>query len=804
MTIATLLAGVLVAGLLLPYSLGLGLASNKITNALAATNEDVLDGVVPERSVIQDDAGTTIAYLYNQNRVIIPSEDISENLKSAIIAVEDKRFLYHKGVDWRGTVRALLSNASTSGGQQGGSTLTQQYVKNFLFLVQAKTDTQKAAAIATTPGRKLREAKLALTLEQKETKDDILSGYLNLVAFLPNVYGAQATARALFDVDASDLTIPEAALMAGMVNNPNKYDPTQSSSRDDAIGRRNQVLQLMYAQGYISKTQLSTSQANVPQFASGNLSTGCVPPANASSDQRSISGYFCQYALDYLANAGLSASAIADGGYTIRTTMDPKAMKSAHDAVVAQASPKTYSRIANVLAVVKPNSSRKVLALTANRPYGLDATKGQTVQKLTTTFAPLGAGSTFKIFTAAAALQAGLGTQSKIDNPASYASDIAPAHAFHNDTDNGETFPTSLTIQQGLATSPNTAFVKLEDQLKLSTVVNMAVALGMKGYTLPAGDVDSAFTGSNSTYDKELVSQKVASFTLGVTPVSPLELANVGATLADNGQWCPPNPIDTVLDRSGKVYPVKAPGSCAQAVSPEIATDLSNAMGGDVDNPLGTANQAAKAAGWDLAPGTTAGKTGTTGDYKSSAYLGYTPKYSAAALTWDYLPQPKPICINPPNAATGPLALTAAGTCTIAQAKSSEGVTNATITGMTGGSVPASSWFQAMTGIQKSDPSYDPSVPTLFPPAGGDALSGSAQTQVPDVTSSGLTQVAAAAAVTAAGFQADPQVDPVASSAAANIVTRQDPAAGSAALPGSTVKIYFSAGPVTSGTTGGG
>lgn len=151
MTIATLLAGVLVAGLLLPYSLGLGLASNKITNALAATNEDVLNGVIPERSEIDDSAGNLITYVYDQNRQIVGSADISLNLKSAVVAVEDKRFYDHKGVDWRGTTRALLSNASSGGGQQGGSTLTQQYVKNYLFLVQAKTDSQKAAAIATTP-----------------------------------------------------------------------------------------------------------------------------------------------------------------------------------------------------------------------------------------------------------------------------------------------------------------------------------------------------------------------------------------------------------------------------------------------------------------------------------------------------------------------------------------------------------------------------------------------------------------------------------------------------------------------------
>ena len=464
MTIATLLAGVLVAGLLLPYSLGLGLASNKITNALASTPTNSLDGPVPETSTIVDNTGAPIAYLYDQNRTVVPLSSISQNLQVAIVAVEDRRFYTHHGVDWRGTVRALLSNAQGSAGQQGGSTLTQQYVKNYLFLVQAKTDAQRADAIATTPGRKLREAKLALTLEQHETKDDILAGYLNLVAFLPSTYGAEATAERLFGVHAADLTLTQAALMAGMVNNPNKYNPLDPDHVTDALARRNTVLRLLAKDGSITNTQLAKALAAPLGVESGKkVATGCLPPRNSV-----VNGYFCQYVLDYLANAGMSTDTIASGGYTVYTTLDPAKMAAAHQAVVDQV-PVSNKRIANVLAVVQPGNPRKVVALTANRPYGLDSAQGQTVQKLTTTFAPLGAGSTFKIFTAAAAMEAGLGTQSVIQTPAVYQSPLSP-HAFHNDTDNGETFPAQMTLQQALATSPNTGFVKLEDDLGLAKV----------------------------------------------------------------------------------------------------------------------------------------------------------------------------------------------------------------------------------------------------------------------------------------------------------------------------------------------
>ena len=792
---ATLLAGVLVAGLLLPYSLGLGLASNKITNALAATPVNDLNGPVPETSVVNDSTGQPIAYVFNQQRTVEPLSEISENLQEAVIAVEDRRFKLHKGVDWRGTSRALLSNASSTSGQQGGSTITQQYVKNYLFLVEAKTDAQRAAAIAVSPGRKLREAKLALTLEQHETKDDILAGYLNLVAFLPNTYGAEATAQRLFGVHAADLTLPQAALMAGMVNNPNKFDPTDPDTVGNARTRRNIVLSLMQKQGLITPAQQKKAAA-APLGTEGDKGlktyTGCVSARGAD-----VNGYFCQYVLDYLANAGLSGDTIANGGYTINTTLDPAKMADAHKAVRAQV-PLTAAnkKVANVMAVVAPGSPRKVVAMTANRPYGLDASKGQTQQKLTTTFAPLGGGSTFKIFTAAAAMEAGLGTQSIIQTPATYSSPLSP-HPFKNTSDNGETFPTTMTLQQALATSPNTGFVKLEDDLGLAKVVDMAVAMGMKGYSLKAGEVDQTFTDSTNTYAQELVAQKVVSFTLGVTPVSPLELANVGATVASDGLWCPPTPINNVLDRDGKAVTLKSAAACSyivagqQQASQDLSRSLAQAMGDTITNNAGTAHQAAVATGWDMTQGTAAGKTGTTGDYKSSAYLGFTPLYSASTVTFDYLSKPAPICMYAPNApktaTQTPLAIT--GTCTIAQAHSSEGNTKATITGLTGGSVPAATWFQGMKAIQPASSYFAPSSPSY--------VTGQDNTKVPELTN--LSVDDAKAKVAAAGFKFNYLIDNQPNSAAANTVTRQDPAAGQSALPGAAINVYVSAGGTTSG-----
>ena len=398
----------------------------------------------------------------------------------AIVAVEDRRFVQHKGVDWRGTTRALLSNAQGDAGQQGGSTITQQYVKNYLFLVQAQTDAQRADAIASTPGRKLREAKLALTLEQHETKDDILAGYLNLVAFLPSTYGAEATAERLFGIHAADLDLPQAALMAGMVNNPNKYDPLDPDHVTDAKIRRDIVLNILYKDGSITKSQRDKAIATPVDVSNGKkIASGCVPARNSE-----INGYFCQYVLDYLANAGLTATPSPTAATpSPRRWIRPRWPRPTRPCSTRFRSPPPTKRIANVMALVAPGTPRKVVALTANRPYGLDPTKGQTVQKLTTTFAPLGRGVDVQDLHRGGGHAGRPGYRRPSSRPRRCTRvRFRPTRSTTTPTTARPSRP-PMTLQQALATSPNTGFVKLEDDLGLATVVNMSVAMGMKGYT---------------------------------------------------------------------------------------------------------------------------------------------------------------------------------------------------------------------------------------------------------------------------------------------------------------------------------
>lgn len=760
--IASAMAGVLLAGLLLPYAMGAGLATNKVTEAVESANTTLLDmSKLPLRTRVTDSDGNTIAYIYDQNRTYVPLAEISLYLQKAVLSIEDRRFYLHHGVELQGTLRALLNNASGDP-VSGGSTITQQLVKNYLFLVEAQTPAEKADAIARTPIRKLREAKMALQYETNHTKNEILEQYLNLVAFGPSTYGAEAASEHFFGVDAAKLSLSQAALLAAMINNPNKYNPLVGSQADITLKRRDLVLDAMFRDGYISAIERDKAKkVSIAQDLNASyLPNGCIEAPGHATD-----GYFCRYVLDYLQNSGMSYDDIARGGYTITTTLDPTAMKNAVHAVTSQVSPDdaTTSRIANVMAVVEPGvGTRKVLALAANRPYGLDAAKGETVQRLTTTFAPLGAGGVFKLFTAAAAMDKGLGTRAQLQVPPTYKSPLVPTFEFDNKK---VIWPATMPMSTALIRQPNTPFVALEDELGLAGVAKMAVKLGLRGYTLDAGEVDRAFAGIGATYQDLVPAQKIASFTLGVSPVSPLELANVGATLDSDGMWCPPTPIAAITDRNGRQVAWKQQ-PCEQAVPKELAHTLTNAISGTMQDSTGTGYAAAKAANWTRE---SAGMTGTTLQNKSGAFLGYTPYYAAATMTWDFLAHPQAICVNPVRS------------CTVADAAKRG-------TGMTGGSVPEQTWLTAMTPLHAGEPN------TPFPVSDPQYLAGRSGSQLPNVEGSSL--VDAKATLAAQGFTQVNVTYSSDTSAAANTVISQDPK--QSALPGATINLVVSAGSGTS------
>jgi membrane peptidoglycan carboxypeptidase len=764
MGVGALIGGFLVAVLMLPYAAAAGFGAQDLARAVAGSDTLNLDEPAPEVTTLTDDAGKPIAYLFDQNRTWVKFDDISLYVKRAIVSIEDRRFYEHRGVDWRGTARAALGQLQNQETAGGGSTLTQQLMKNYQFLVLAKTDAEKAAAIEYTPLRKLREARMAINLEQTVSKDQILERYLNTVAFAPSVYGIEAAAQYFFGVNNLDLTIDQAAALAAMVNNPNRFNPFTEDGVARVLKRRDLVLDAMVRDGYLSDTSSERAKAQPLNMSRHPKPNGCI-----AADGSSTNGFFCQYVLDYLRNLKTSPFTDEDlltGGYTIKTTMNAAAMAAAVSAVSNNANPATEAakRVADVMAIVQPSTNpsatgRPVMALAANRPYGLDPAQGQTVNRLTTTFAPLGAGSTFKVFTAAVAMEKKVGTDAILDSPNEYTSPIVPAKAFKNFSEGGAE---TMTLQQALATSPNTLFVQLQDQVGLADVAKMAVRLGLKGYDLPAVEVDARLANLQGTYADQVPQQKIESFTLGVSPVSPLELANVGATLASGGLWCPPTPVAEIMDRDDR--PVTwSQTPCEQAVDSRLAASLAQAMTVDVVNEVGTAHASFAAANWGARPA--AGKTGTTQDYKSSAFLGFTPYYAGASIVWDYLTRPQPICKNPLR------------TCGDAEAQAGAG--------MTGGSVPAKTWADTMV------PLHADKDPLPFPPASILYQKGSAVDAI-DVV--GKTLDEARSLLGGAGYVVpDENIRTIADPRPVRTVIDQFPK--SDAVPGGIISLTVSGGP---------
>ncbi|MGH3997971.1 MAG: transglycosylase domain-containing protein, partial [Pseudonocardiaceae bacterium] len=192
-----LVAGILVAGILFPAVGAAGLASNQASDTVNSVSSDLVQSQVPLVSTITDKDGVPIAYVFDQNRFNTPPQAIADTMKAAIISIEDRRFFEHNGVDWRGTARAVTNNLTASGSAlegQGASTLTMQYVKNYLLYAVARNAAERAAAVETSPVRKMREIRVALQLEKQLSKDEILARYLNIVFFGHNAYGVASAA----------------------------------------------------------------------------------------------------------------------------------------------------------------------------------------------------------------------------------------------------------------------------------------------------------------------------------------------------------------------------------------------------------------------------------------------------------------------------------------------------------------------------------------------------------------------------------------------------------------------------------
>lgn len=625
------LAGIVVAGMALPFVGPAGLVARDSVESFEDLPQEFKEPALPVRTRIYAADGTKIATLFDQNRKEVRLDKVAPIMRKAVVAIEDSRFYEHNGVDLRGMVRAAFTNLGAGEVAQGGSTLTMQYVKNVL-LTSAESEAQQSAAKEDTVTRKLREMRYAMALEKRLTKDEILSRYLNISYYGARAYGVEAASERYFSKKASKLNLVEAATLAGIVQQPSRFDPTRNPKQSQA--RRDVVLNRMAQLGYITVEQARKAKAQ-------NIKDYLDPKVQYNGCTTSFAPYFCDYAVllakrlkVFGETAEQREAAWRDGGYKIYTTLDVKAQKAAVRAVMNAIPPKDPSKVAVALAMVTPGTG-DVRAMAQNRKWDTSGKAGTTtinyaVDKEDGGGAGAAAGSTFKLFTLVAALEKGINPFTTISAPArkgftgfrdcSGSTLVGPGaggyspYVVGNSTSSG-----TFDMFRGAAYSVNTFFVELEKRAGLCETVDVAKRLGVHHAT---GEKLGATLASGANAE-------VASFTLGSTEVSPLTLANAYATVSAHGVYCKPRVITKVVDRYGRTR--AAPETkCEQAVSRNAADAAAAILTSVVDGGVSGRTGAAMSLGRD-----TTGKTGTINNNAAVWFAGSTPDLAAAVWVGD-------------------------------------------------------------------------------------------------------------------------------------------------------------------------
>lgn len=584
-----------------------------------------------QQSRILASDGSVIGTPFNENRIVVPLDKIAPVMRQAQIAIEDERFYEHGGVDPKGLLRAITSNVM-SGGTQGASTLTQQYVKVALQNQALASGNKSAAADQVTQQgmqgyvRKLQQLKYAVTLEQKYTKDQILDGYLNLVYYGDQVYGIEAAALHYFGVHASQLTLPEAALLAGVVNAPGITDPINNPQA--AVARRNVVLGKMYQQGMITYSQY-TSASN------SDLKSQLKPTSVSSSCANSRYPYFCYYVYDWLLQQPALGKTtkereakLKSGGLTIQTSFDPKLAAIIDQKIKAKVPQGNSAGIQSAAIAIQPGTGL-VLASGQNTSYSNSGATGKTAINYTVPVNMGGGqgftfGSTAKFFAVVDAIKNGWTPDSTVNVPPMNGRS-ATQGSFRTFT--GRDFPGECGLggnetwdvpnsAEGEGSGPmslvdvtkksiNVAFAQLVSQLGACNVRQTMIDFGLKHG------------------DGSAVNKSPSGIILGSQAITALDLANAYATVAADGIYCDPRPVKSITDASGKTLAL-GNASCKRLVSPDVARMVTQVFEA-VLGPGGTAADSKLAGGRPAA-----GKTGTVDAATQSWFVGYTPQLATA------------------------------------------------------------------------------------------------------------------------------------------------------------------------------
>ena len=520
-----------------------------------------------EPTVVYDSQGNEIGSFYLENRQSVDLDAISDYVKEGTVDTEDVRFYKHNGVDPQGIVRAIYSNLT--GGAEGASTITQQLVRNTILSDERYDQTLK---------RKVREAYIAIQMENTYTKDQILNMYLNTIYYGNGAYGIQVASITYFNKNASDLTLAEAALLVGLPQSPSYYDPF--TNPDAAVARRNTVLDRMLTAGDITQEEHDAAVAEPLQLNAGDPTV----------DNSSTYPYWNDY-IKQLLEEDFSSDTIYQGGLKVYTTIDPTCQQAAEEAVSEQLAAIGDDQLQQALVAINP-SNGYILAMVGGRDYN-------TSQYNLATQAQRQPGSSFKAFTLTAAIQEGMSPDVLID--CNSPKQVTSTWRVQN---HGNSSYGTISLARATELSSNTGYAQVAVEIGADKIVSAAQSLGID-VSLPS----------------------YPSITLGTVGVPVIQMAEAYATLAAGGLHRDPCAITKIEDRNGNVV-YEHQDNPTRAVSTSVAYAVTQVLEGVCTN--GTASVVSSNKTFDQP---VAGKTGTTEDARDLWFVGYTPQVAVAVWT---------------------------------------------------------------------------------------------------------------------------------------------------------------------------
>lgn len=523
--------------------------------------------LVAEPTQVYDADNNVIAEYYLQNRRSVTKDQVSQYVLQGTVDTEDVRFYQHNGVDPQGIARAII--VQFTGGSEGASTITQQLVRNTVLSNEQFEQTLK---------RKVREAYIAIQMEKKYSKDQILMMYLNTIYYGHSAYGIQAASITYFNKDAKDLTLAEAALLVGLPQSPSYYDPTKNP--EAATTRRNTVLDRMLTAGHITQEEHDEAQQEPLTLNEGTV-----------MDQQGTYPYFTDY-VKTLLQEDFDQDTIMKGGLRVYTTLDPSAQQAAQDAVDTVLTNFGNDDLEAALVAIDP-SNGYIKAMIGGRDYNAN-------QYNLATQAKRQPGSSFKAFTLAAAIREGM-------NPDIYINANSPIQVTSswNVQNYGNESYGIITLREAMAVSSNTAFAQVAQAIGADKIVAAAKDMGI---------------------DEDLPAYP--SITLGTEGVPVVQMAEAYATLAADGVHHESVAITKIEDRNGNtVYEHQDSSNQAlEAGQAEAETDVLEG----VCEGNGTASVLQDLMTVDQP---VAGKTGTSENYRDLWFCGYTPQVAVAVWT---------------------------------------------------------------------------------------------------------------------------------------------------------------------------